>query len=176
MEIGEKIIPFKLIGVDGHEHSLSDYDEKSAIVLIFSCNHCPYVQAWEDRIVSVQSDYREAGVQVIVINSNDAEQYPEDGFVQMKDRAERKAFNFPYLCDETQQVARAYNAERTPEVFVFGRNRDLHYHGAIDDNYDSAESVTQTYLRDALDEILRDDLPSVDFTDPVGCTIKWKNN
>ena len=115
--------PFDLPGVSGKQHALSDYDDKEAVVLILSCNHCPYVQAWEDRMVQAQADYGPKGVQLIAISVNDVAQYPDDSFPKMKERARQKGFNFPYPYDESQQVARAYGAERTPEVFVFDKAR-----------------------------------------------------
>ena len=129
LSIGDEAIFFGLPGVDGVTHSLSDYGEKAAVAVIFTCNHCPYARAWEDRIVSIQSDYGSTGLQVLTINANDAEKYPDDDFPQMQQRAEAKGFNFPYLHDETQEIATAYGTERTPEVFLFDGDRKLAYHG-----------------------------------------------
>lgn len=172
--IGDKAIPFELPGVDGETHSLQDYEDKQAVAVIFSCNHCPYVRAWEDRMVQIQTDYADQGVQVIAINANDADKYPADGFEPMKERAEEKDFNFPYLRDESQEVARAYGAERTPEVFLFDKDRRLLYHGTIDDNYDNPYAVKTHLLRNALDAVLTGVVPITQETIPVGCTIKWK--
>lgn len=172
--IGDEAIPFSLPGVDGEAHSLSNHQEKAAVAVIFTCNHCPYARAWEDRIVSIQSDYRDQGLQVLAINANDADKYPNDGFTQMQQRAEEKDFNFPYLQDESQELAAAYGAERTPEVFLFDSDRKLAYHGAVDDNYDDPNAVQQNYLRDAIEAVLANAEPSTSETRPVGCTIKWK--
>ncbi len=174
LKIGDKAKPFNLPGVDGKSHSLADYAEKEAAVVIFTCNHCPYARAWEDRIVQVQADYGGRGVQLVAINANDASKYPEDNFPKMQERAKDKHFNFPYLRDESQEVARAYGAERTPEVFVFERIGTLRYHGVIDDNYDDPAAVKTKYLRDALDAVLAGKAPPTSETSPVGCTIKWK--
>ena len=171
---GDKVIPFTLPGVDDRQHALTDYADKEAVVVIFSCNHCPYVRAWEDRMVQIQADYAGRGVQLIAINANDAKKYPDDSFPKMKERAREKGFNFPYLYDETQAVARAYGAERTPEVFLFDKSGALRYHGAIDDNYDNPNAVRSHYLRDALDAVLVNQAPATAMTPPVGCTIKWK--
>lgn len=165
---------FNLLGVDEQQHALSDYASKSVLVVIFSCNHCPYVQAWEDRLVAIQADYGERGVQLVAISSNDARRYPDDSFPAMQERAHAKQFNFPYLYDESQEVARAYGAQRTPEVFVFDSERTLRYHGTIDDNYEDPAAVTLTYLRNALDAVLAGTSPEPAQTVPVGCTIKWK--
>lgn len=174
LNIGDKAIPFTLPGVDDKTHSLSDYADKEAVVVIFSCNHCPYVRAWEDRMVQIQADYADKGVQLIAINSNDATKYPDDSFPKMKERAREKGFNFPYLYDETQEVARAYGAERTPEVFLFDKQGILRYHGAIDDNYENPNAVRRHYLREALDAVLAGQTPAIAETPPVGCTVKWK--
>jgi peroxiredoxin len=174
LKIGDTAVPFNLPGVDGKSHSLADYSGKNAVVVIFSCNHCPYVRAWEDRMVQVQADYEATGVQLIAINSNDASKYPDDSFPKMKDRAHEKHFNFPYLHDDNQTIARAYGAERTPEVFLFDKAGTLRYHGAIDDNYDDPAAVKTEYLRDALDALLSGKVPPTLETRPIGCTIKWK--
>lgn len=172
--IGDEAIPFSLPGVDGEAHSLSNHQEKAAVAVIFTCNHCPYARAWEDRIVSIQNDYRDQGLQVLAINANDADKYPNDGFTQMQQRAEEKDFNFPYLQDESQELAAAYGAERTPEVFLFDGDRKLTYHGTVDDNYDDPNAVQRNYLRDAIEAMLSGEGASLSETRPVGCTIKWK--
>jgi len=174
LRIGAKALPFNLPGVDGTNHSLEGYSGKDAVVVIFSCNHCPYVRAWEDRMVKIQRDYASSGVQLVAINANDAAKYPEDSFPNMKERAREKHFNFPYLHDERQEVARAYGAERTPEVFLFDKTASLRYHGVIDDNYDDPTAVKVNYLRDALDAVLSGTPPETMETKPVGCSIKWK--
>ena len=174
LKSADKALPFNLPGVDGTNHNLQEYSEKNAVVVIFSCNHCPYVRAWEDRMVEVQADYAPRGVQLVAINSNDAVKYPEDSFAKMKERAQEKKFNFPYLRDESQKVAKAYGAERTPEVFLFDKSGLLRYHGVIDDNYDNPAAVKIMYLREALDAVLTGTLPRTTETKPVGCTIKWK--
>ena len=174
LKIGDKAIQFNHPGVDGKQHSLGQYVGKNAVVVIFSCNHCPYVRAWEDRMVQIQNEYANRGVQLIAINSNDVAKYPDDSFARMKERAREKKFTFPYLYDETQETAHAYGAERTPEVFVFDKKSTLRYHGTIDDNYDDPTAVKKRYLRDALDAVLAEKTISETETRPVGCTIKWK--
>jgi peroxiredoxin len=174
LKIGDKAIPFDLPGVDGSNHNLGEYSGKAAVAVIFSCNHCPYVRAWEDRMVQIQADYAGGGVQLVAINANDAVKYPEDSFAKMKERSREKHFNFPYLWDESQQVARAYGAERTPEVFLFDKAGTLRYHGAIDDNFDNPAEVKAKYLRAALDAVLAGGMPHTTETKPIGCTIKWK--
>ena len=163
--------PFDLPGVDGESHSLDDYADAPVLAVVWSCNHCPYVQAWEGRMVGLQREYADRGFRLVAVSSNDAEAYPEDSFEAMKARAEAEGFNFDYLYDESQSVLNAYGAERTPEVFLFDRDRKLVYHGAIDDSRDE-EGVTQEYLRDAIEAVLAGEQPSVTETPAVGCTVK----
>jgi len=174
MTHGAKAISFTLQGTDDKTHSLSDYDDKVAIVIIFSCNHCPYVQAWIERLIDIQTDYEDKGVQLLAINANDAKKYPDDSFAKMKECTRNKGLNFVYLHDETRDIARAYGAERTPEVFLFDQERVLQYHGAIDDNFREPKEVKRPYLRDALDSLLKQQTPPMVETRAVGCTIKWK--
>ncbi len=174
LKIGDQAVGFDLPGVDGKRHALADYADKEAVVVIFTCNHCPYAQAWEDRLIQIQADYGPKGVQLIAINANDAVKYPADSFPMMKERAAAKGFNFPYLHDESQMVARAYGATRTPEVFVFDRKRALCYQGTVDDNYEDPAAVKKPYLRQALDAVLAGRAAPIAETAPVGCTIKWK--
>jgi peroxiredoxin len=171
---GDEAIAFELPGVDDRRHALTDYADKEAVAVIFTCNHCPYARAWEDRIIGIQADYADRGVQLIAISANDPQRYPADSFPRMRERAQEKGFNFPYLFDESQEVARAYGAERTPEVFVFGKDHLLLYHGTVDDDYEDPKAVKNHYLRDALVAALTDEEPTVAETRPVGCTIKWR--
>lgn len=172
-QIGSSAHHFNLPGIDGNVHSLKSFNEKEILVLIFSCNHCPYVKAYEDRIIKLQSDYTDK-VQVVAINSNDAVKYPEDSFEEMKVRSDEKNFNFPYLRDEDQSIAKAYSATHTPEIFVYDKDRKLAYHGKIDDNWKEPENATEHYLKNALDELIKGVEVSVPETFSIGCTIKWK--
>ena len=174
VEIGSSAPEFQLKGIDGQSHSLRDLRGQHATVVFFSCNHCPYVRAWEDRLIGLQRDYFAKGVRFIAINANDARAYPDDSFEQMIVRAAAKGYNFPYLWDETQQTARAWGAERTPEIFLLDSQLKLRYHGAPDDNYEYADQVSRHYLKDALEAVLAKQRPPIEQTPPVGCTIKWK--
>ncbi len=175
LEIGQKAPNFALPGVDGQTHTLEDLlANHRAVAVIFSCNHCPYVRAWEDRMVAIQRDYADRGVALVAINANDATRYPEDDFPHMQERARQKGFNFLYLRDESQEVARAYGATHTPHVFLLDSEGVLRYRGAIDDNYEDPAAVRQPYLRQALDALLEGAAVPVPTTEAVGCTIKWK--
>src|SRR6185437_5495649 len=171
--LGAEAPQFDLPGVDGQNHSLDSYADADVLVLVQSCNHCPYVQAWDQRLNAVARDYADRGLRVVAINSNDAASHPEDSFAEMQKRAAAQGFVFDYLYDEPQAVAKELASERTPEVFLFDRDRQLVYHGAIDDSRDE-DSVSQHYLRDALDAVLSGQEPVVSETPPVGCTVKWK--
>lgn len=175
LEIGQTGPDFTLPGTDGQTYSLKDLlESRRAVVVIFSCNHCPYVRAWEDRMIAIQRDYQDQGVALVAINANDAGKYPEDSFDNMKARAQKMSFNFLYLRDESQATARAYGGTHTPHVFLLDSAGVLRYRGAIDDNYDEPGAVRHPYLRNALDAVLGGGTPVVETTNPVGCTIKWK--
>lgn len=174
LKIDSAIPDFSLIGVDDKTYNLNSFSDKNILIVIFSCNHCPYVQAYEDRIISLQKEFVNDGVQIIAINSNDDVKYPDDSFEEMKKRAELKNFNFPYLRDETQEVAKAFGATHTPQIFLFDKKRKLKYEGKIDDNWQEPEKVKSAYLKDAIVEILNEKEVSVPETFSIGCTIKWK--
>lgn len=171
--LGELAPPFNLLCVDGKYHSIDEFGDKKVLVVMFTCNHCPYVQAYEDRIVQLQRDYVGKGVEIVAINPNDEQAYPDDSYEKMVERSRRKGFNFHYLRDLDQSVATAYGPSRTPEAFVFDDQRRLRYHGRIDDNWQDPGKVTSRELRDAIDSLLRGELPKVSDTFPVGCTVKW---
>jgi len=173
LQIGDCAPSFSLPGVDGKTYTLSTFADASALVLVFSCNHCPYVQAYEDRLILLQHDYAERGVQLVAINANDDTSYAEDSFPSMVSRAQAKRFNFPYLRDGSQEVATAYGATHTPHLFLFDRNRRLAYTGKIDDNWQHPDAVTQPYLRQAIDALLTGTTPAEPVTYAIGCTIKW---
>jgi peroxiredoxin len=166
---GDPAPDFDLPGTDGRNHALSDYHEQP-VAVVFSCCHCPYVVAWEDRLNAVAEDYSgRAGL--VAVNSNAG--YLGDSFEDMQERAREKSFKFPFLYDETQEVARAYGAARTPEVFVFDASHRLLYHGAPDaDHQDPGQDAR--HLREALDATFTGSTQAKTETPPVGCTIKWR--
>lgn len=174
MKIGEKAPPFTLPGVDGKIYSLESFKEKKILVVIFSCNHCPYVQAYEDRMIALQKEFASQKVQFILINSNEDDNYPEDSFNEMVKRARLKGYPFPYLRDESQDVAKAYAAERTPHIYVFDEKRELAYTGRIDDNWQNPKQVKAQNLREALASLVQGEKPKDAETFAIGCTIKWK--
>ncbi|MBS4029414.1 MAG: thioredoxin family protein [Ignavibacteriales bacterium] len=174
-QIGSPLPEFSnLPGVDGKKYSSSDSSEKKILVVAFTCNHCPYVQAYEERIMTLQKEYAEKSVQVICINSNEIENYPDDSYEKMMERAKLKNFNFIYLRDEDQTVANKFFATHTPEFFVFDSERKLRYHGRLDDNWQKPEEVKETYLQYSIDSLLRGEEVKIPETFSIGCTIKWK--
>ena len=172
---GSSVPPFgPLPGVDAKSYSLTDFSTANVLVVVFSCNHCPYVQAYEERMIALQLKYGPRGVQLVAINANDTANYPEDNFAGMVKRAKLKGFPFPYLRDEDQSVAEAFGATHTPEFFVFDRERNLRYHGKMDDNYRDPSAAKKKYLQEAIDSILAGQTVAEPETHSIGCTIKWK--
>ena len=171
-----KAAAFDLPGVDGRNHTLDSVKGAKATIVVFSCNHCPYVVMNEDRLIAVFNDYRAKGVGMCAINSNDSVKYPDDSFAAMKTRAGEKKFPFPYLHDATQAVARAYGATHTPHLFVFDGKFELAYTGAVDDDssYKTRKKPEKLWLRDALDDLVAGRPVKTPETHAIGCTIKWK--
>jgi len=174
VSIGDNAIDFSLPGTDGRTYSLDSFKDKKALAVVFSCVHCPYVLAWEDRLIELGRDYSGKGVAFVLICSNDAVKYPQDSFDNMKRHAAEKSYPFPFVHDESQAVARAYGAERTPEIFLFDGGRKLTYHGVVDDNYENPAAVRQSYLKDGIEAVLEGIAPNTTWVSPRGCTIKWK--
>jgi peroxiredoxin len=171
--IGDSAPAFELPDVDGQAQSLGDPGGEQATVVYWTCNHCPYAQAWHDRLIELARDYSERGVRFVAINSNDVTAYPQDGPEAMRERVRADGgWPHPYLFDEDQQVAREFGAERTPDMFVFDRDLRLRYRGAPDADYEDPE-LEAAYVRAALDSILAGREVERAETEPVGCTIKW---
>jgi peroxiredoxin len=170
-KVGDPAPDFKgILGVDDKQHGLSDFADAKLVVLVFTCNHCPVAQAYEDRLIALQKDYQSKGVQVVAINVNNI---PPDQFDKMKERAEAKGFNFPYLDDPTQKMGHDYGATNTPHVFLLDQKRKIVYMGAIDDAM-KPEKVKKHYLRDAIDALLDGKEPPVAVTKQFGCGIKYE--
>jgi peroxiredoxin len=163
-----------LPGTDGRRYSLDTFRDAKVLVVVFSCNHCPYVQACEDRMIAFHREFEAKGVAFVAINSNETEHYPEDSFDEMVKRAKKKGFNFPYLRDEDQSIATAYGATHTPEFFVFDDARRLRYHGLFDDNWKDPSQVKRKYVREAAESLLLGANVNIPETYSIGCTIKWK--
>lgn len=174
MAVGTAMPHFELPGVDKRSYIPEDFKDAEILVVVFTCNHCPYAIASEDRLIQIQNDYRDKGVRFVLINSNDADRYPADSFIMMEQRAKEKKYPFPYLHDETQKVAREYDAACTPDIFVFDKDRRLRYNGRIDDNWQEPHNVTQHDLRIVLDDLLAGREISIDTVPSMGCSIKWK--
>jgi len=169
IEPGAKAPDFSGVGVDDKKHELSEYKEAKALVVVFTCNHCPVAVAYEDRLIALQKDYKSKGVQVVAICVNDRD---GDRLPGMKKRAKEKKFNFPYIYDKTQESARQCGATCTPHVFLLGSERTVKYQGAIDDN-NNAEKVEKHFLRDAIDAVLAGEKVAEPVTRQRGCSIKW---
>ncbi len=178
IQLGSTAPEFSLPGVDGRTYRLSDFQGAKALVIAFICNHCPYVIATQGRMNRLASEFAEQGVKWLGINANDAQKYPDDSFEQMKARALEQGFVFPYLRDETQEVARAYGAACTPEFYVYTPREGrwvLEYQGRLDDHWKDESAVTRQELREALECIVSGKLPSPDQKPAIGCSIKWKS-
>lgn len=176
-QVGDKAADFKLKNIDGKWVSLGDYKDAKGFIVIFTCNHCPYAKAYEDRIVALDKKYAPEGFPVIAINPNDATAYPDDSYENMQKRAKEKGFTFPYLYDEQQTVYPQYGATRTPHIFILAKAGDemtVEYIGAIDDNYEDASKVTNKYVENAVDALLAGNKPEVTSTKAIGCSIKAK--
>ena len=176
LKVGDKAPTFTLTNVDDKSVSLEDYSNKKGVIVIFTCNHCPYAKAYEDRIIALQTKHG-ANFPVIAINPNDATEYPDDSFENMKIRAKEKAFNFPYLHDQSQETAKAYGAKKTPHVYLLTKTADgfvISYIGAIDDNYTDASKVKEKHVENAITAVESGKKVSTNFTAAVGCAIKWK--
>lgn len=172
LDIGDKGPEFKdLAGTDDKKHSLDEYKDAEAIVLVFTCNHCPVAVACEDRIIELQRDYKDKKVQVIAVNVNNTE---ADKLDKMKERAEQKGFNFPYLYDPSQKIAKDYGARVTPDVVLLDKSGNVVYTGLIDDAPLEPGGVTKKYLRDAIDSVLAGKTPEVAETKAQGCGIRFE--
>jgi len=172
--LGTPAPDFQLPGTDGKTYSLKNCEGKDVLVVIFMCNHCPYVKAVLQRLIDLQCRFADRNVQLVGINPNDPVKYPDDSMANMKKLVSEKNVPFPYLQDETQEVAKAYDAVCTPDIYVYGRDRTLAYRGRIDDNWEHPEQITRRDLEDALNAILEGQTPNAEQISSMGCSIKWK--
>src|SRR5690606_33200223 len=173
--IGDVATDFSLKNVDGRMVSLKDYGKSKGFIVIFTCNHCPFAKAYEDRIIRLNEKYEHAGYPVIAINPNNPAKAKEDSYELMQVRAKEKNFNFPYLIDEGQKIYPQYGATRTPHVFLLektAKGNIVKYIGAIDDNYEDESAVNEKYLENAVDALLKGAEIKIKQTKAIGCTIK----
>ena len=178
-KLGDTVGDFKLRNVDGKMVSLSDYKTSKGVIVIFDCNTCPYSQAYNDRIVQLNKTFASKGFPLVAINANSPAISPGDSFTEMVAQAKDKGYDFPYLVDETQDIARAFGATNTPHVFVLkndNANFKVAYIGTIDNNSRDASSVTKKYVEDAVNELLNNKEVTTSKTKAIGCGIKWKNS
>lgn len=171
--LGSSMPSFTLQDVQGRTVSSEDY-AGLPVVVIFLCGHCPYVQAVEERYTKLARDYMSRGIAFVGICSNDYSRYPEDSPQALRKRAQEKNYPFPILIDESQQVARAFGAQCTPEFFFYDKSHKLYYHGRLDDNWKDPKAVSRHELRNALEAYLRQEPPPQPQYPALGCSIKWK--
>mgnify|MGYP003562431891 FL=1 len=175
--IGDEATDFSLKGTDDKMYSLSQFADTKGFIVIFTCNHCPYAKAYEERIVALDAKYKSLGYPVIAINPNDPAAQPEDSFDLMKTRAKEKGFTFPYLMDEGQKIYPQYGATKTPHVYILQKENGkniVKYIGAIDNNHENANDVTEKYVEAAVDALLKNEPVKQTETVAIGCTIKVK--
>jgi peroxiredoxin len=173
LKINDPMPWFSLPATDGMTVD-AEMIKDPVVCVVFTCNHCPYAQAYEDRLIELQKHFDQEGVQFVLINSNDDTNYPEDSFENMKKKHDEKAYPFPYCRDESQEVAKAYGAVCTPHCFVFNQERKLKYKGRVDDNWRDPDAVTEHNLHDALAALVKGDEPPSHEVNAIGCSIKWK--
>jgi len=177
-KVGDKAADFKLKNVDNKMVAMADYKDAKGIIVVFTCNHCPFAKKYESRIMDLDKKMKPKGFPVVAISPNDPTVEPDDSFENMQKRAKEKSYSFPYLIDETQNVAKEYGATKTPHVYVLGKQKDasyvVKYIGAIDDNCDDASAVKEKYVENAVNNLLAGKPVTPDFTKAIGCGIKWK--
>lgn len=174
-QIGDVAADFKLKNVDDKFVSLADYKDAKGFIVVFTCNHCPYAKAYEERLVALDLRFKDKGYPVIAINPNNPVSYPADSFDEMKIRHKEKGFTFPYLFDDGQKVYPLYGATKTPHIFILektDKGNVVRYIGAIDDNYEDASAVKKTYVADAVNALLEGKPVEVTTTKAIGCSIK----
>jgi len=174
-KVGDTATDFSLKNVDGKMVSLKDIKNAKGYIVVFTCNHCPYAQAYEDRIVALNNKYKALGYPVVAINPNNPDKEKADSFANMQKRAKEKKFTFPYLLDEGQKIFPQYGATKTPHVYILQKTTKgnvVKYIGAIDDNYEDAEAVKQKYVENAVDALINNKEVPVKETKAIGCSIK----
>lgn len=175
LKAGDIAPEFELLGIDDKKHSLNDYTNHKGILVIFMCNHCPYVKA---KVGALNELYDKFGkeIAIIGINSNDSTDYPEDSFEAMKETAKEKGFGFDYLVDETQEIAKKYGAMCTPDPFLFNDKKELVFHGRIDNAMKPDDEATEKTMINNMAKLLAGEQIEKSFDPSIGCSIKWKEN
>ena len=177
--VGDYAKDFKLENIDGRSVSLTDYKDAKGFIVVFTCNTCPYAKAYESRIIDLDKNYADKGFPVVAINPNDINQQPGDSMDEMKKRAANKGYTFAYLRDDSQEVARAFGATKTPHVYLLNKEAagkfKVEFIGAIDDSPNDPSDVSETYVEDAINTLLSGGTPAVKEKRAIGCTIKWKS-
>ena len=185
-KIGSNIPNFNLPATDGKNYSLESFKDSKGLATVFTCNHCPYAKAAWPLLIKLAGEFKNKGIAFVGINPNDEKQYPEDSFEVMKQKVDQWQINFPYLRDEEQNVTKQFGAVCTPDIFVYDKNRQLYYHGRINDNWPPVEKVdsawqskkqskgTREELKEALNALLSDNPPPSVQNPSMGCSIKWK--
>lgn len=172
--LGSKLPTFELLNVDGRRLGSEYLKDGKALLVAFSCNHCPYVKGSEEMLISIVHRFESEGLKTVVINSNDAGKYPEDSYDKMKEKAQTMSLPYPYLFDESQHVAKLFDAACTPEFYLFDPSLTLVYHGTINDSPRDPSKVTRDYLSRAIESVLAGHAPDPQFVHPLGCSIKWR--
>jgi len=175
--VGDLVSDFKLKNIDGKMVSLADYKQAKGMVVVFTCNPCPYAKAYEQRIITLHNQYASKGYPVIAINPNDPVKSPQDSYENIQKRAKEKNYPFPYLQDETQDITKLYGAKATPHLYILqkeGSNYRVAYIGALDNDTENTKSDKITYAKDAITALLKNEKPKISETKAIGCSIKWK--
>lgn len=175
LKTGDQAPDFDLMGIDDKKHSLNDYKDYDGLLVVFICNHCPYVKAKVEALKEIYEKFKER-VPLVGINSNDSTNYPDDSFENMKKIAEEKGIKFDYLVDDSQEIAKKYGATCTPDSFLFDKGRKLVFHGRVDDAMNPDDSVTEKTMIDNIKKLLANEKIEKDFDPSIGCSIKWKEN
>ncbi|MDD3374695.1 MAG: thioredoxin family protein [Candidatus Omnitrophica bacterium] len=173
--LGTKIPSFQLPDSAGQMHSSDDLFAEKGLLVVFTCNHCPYAQAVWPRVISIAKDSRQSKINTIAINPNINPNYPDDAPERMIDKINELGIDFPYLIDKTQQVAKDFKAQCTPDIYLFNGNKELVYHGRIDDNWKDEDKVTSHELREAIDALINGGEIERRQNPSMGCSIKWLN-
>ena len=178
LKVGDQVANFSLKSTSGGNVSLTDFNSSKGVIVVFTSNHCPFAKAYEDRLIALNSKFSPQGIKLLAINSSDQNLHPDDSFDKMKERASTKGYNFSYLSDDNQVVAKSFGATREPQAFLLQKKGSafvVTYIGMIDDNPQDPQGVLKYYIDEAASSLLENKPVVTTLTKPVGCPIKWKN-